>query len=416
MTSKGVGKGSTFFIELPSYMKLKDDRVMGGLYESVLDQSRFFAAGSRRILLRSNSRFSNFSRSTGRSHQSSGASSLYSVNQSVSGARGGGATSSGEDHSNLSELEQGLVLRVKPIGHYDSKVAPAPFIADTATSLSTPPEEGHALVHPSNSTTSLGSASGSSRPTKKEMLHNRMSFLAAPSKSYRILVVDDSVPNRKMLSRLLTREHHMVTEASDGNEAVQLVKRALDAHNHARTTTTPTVTATGTETVPAIERTPSSLVPPPLFDLILMDYYMPKMIGPDATSAIRKLGYTGKILGVSGAMDDDVHHFIESGADLVLCKPITLTALWKALRGTNFFDDDNNNAINLIDSDIGMLPYKSGSESALIANKVVAFAADIVEIAPDPNYTVSATPSMDAYHDPGPSVDPRSNATVAFND
>jgi hypothetical protein len=46
------------------------------------------------------------------------------------------------------------------------------------------------------------------------------------------------------------------------------------------------------------------------------------------------------ILGVSGVMDDDVHHFIDSGANLVLCKPISLAGLWKALRGTDFFNSE----------------------------------------------------------------------------
>ena len=66
---------------------------------------------------------------------------------------------------------------------------------------------------------------------------------------------------------------------------------------------------------------------------------MPHMTGPEAIQAIRKLGYTGMILGVSGVIDDDANQFIEAGANLVLCKPLTLSALWKALRGTNFFDD-----------------------------------------------------------------------------
>ncbi len=158
-------------------------------------------------------------------------------------------------------------------------------------------------------TNNQSSSLGAAIKTAKHLRY-RMSFSSTPTQTYRILIVDDSAPNRKMLNRLLTRELHTVTEASDGIEAVEMVYETMQAKSGR-----------------------------PNFDLILMDYYMSHMNGPEAIQAIRKLGYTGMILGVSGVIDDDSNNFIEAGANLVLCKPLTLSALWKSLRSTNFFDD-----------------------------------------------------------------------------
>ena len=216
--------------------------------------------------------------------------------------------------------------------------------------------------------------------TSNKPVKRRMSFVTPP-KSYRILVVDDSAPNRKMLSRLLSKEHHTVIEASDGSEAVKIVqdllrdrentKALIDFHRNNRQVCskigqsaclvgprhTTNVVLAGPEfengnhpvadhasigTDQTMDEDVSEKIPlPPMFDLILMDYYMPNMNGPAAIEAIRKLGYTGMIVGVSGVMDDDVNYFVQAGANLVLCKPLTLTALWKALRGTTFFDEES---------------------------------------------------------------------------
>ncbi len=115
-----------------------------------------------------------------------------------------------------------------------------------------------------------------------------------------------------MLQRLLTREHHNVTEACDGDDAVECVYLAMQAKSEK-----------------------------PRYDLILMDFYMNHMNGPEAIKAIRQMGYQGMIVGVTGVMDDDVDLFLDAGANIVLCKPVSLAALWKALRGTNFFDGES---------------------------------------------------------------------------
>ena len=63
----------------------------------------------------------------------------------------------------------------------------------------------------------------------------------------------------------------------------------------------------------------------PYYDIILMDFVMPNMDGPTATQAIRSLGYTSPIFGLTGnALDSDVSHFLKCGVKAVLPKPFDL--------------------------------------------------------------------------------------------
>ena len=133
-------------------------------------------------------------------------------------------------------------------------------------------------------------------------------------------MVDDSFSNRKLLQRLLTREGHCVAEADDGEVAVALVLDALRA------------TAAEECTPPSRSALMDPAPAPRVFDLILMDFFMERMNGPDAVLLIRDAGFKGRVIGVTGLMDEDCQQFIESGADAVLCKPITVPAIWKTLQ------------------------------------------------------------------------------------
>jgi len=105
-------------------------------------------------------------------------------------------------------------------------------------------------------------------------------------------VVDDSVPNRKLLCRLLKNGGFECTQAENGQIGLDLVAGSIDA-----------------------------------FDLILMDFEMPVMDGPTATKAIRDTGYSRPIIGITGnVLDADRVIFTNAGANEVLYKPLTLTA------------------------------------------------------------------------------------------
>jgi len=112
----------------------------------------------------------------------------------------------------------------------------------------------------------------------------------------RVLLVDDALTNRKLLKRLLTNHGHTCEEAKDGQEAVDQVKKAIEA---------------GTP-----------------YDTILMDSEMPVMNGPTATKEIRALGCDAFIVGITGnVLPEDVAFFKQCGANEVLPKPFNMSDL-----------------------------------------------------------------------------------------
>ena len=114
-----------------------------------------------------------------------------------------------------------------------------------------------------------------------------------PCRKLRLLLVDDTAMIRKFHHRMLSTFNAECDEAGDGREAVAKVKELLDARAS--------------------------------YDGILMDSSMPFMGGLQATKAIRELGYTGKIFGVTGnAFQSDIDEFEAHGADEVLIKPLSI--------------------------------------------------------------------------------------------
>ena len=123
-----------------------------------------------------------------------------------------------------------------------------------------------------------------------------MPLLLSSLEFRRVLIVDDVAMNRKMLKRLFETRFEQCHEAEDGQQAVDMVKEAL---------------ASGVN-----------------YDIITMDYQMPVMDGVTATKLIRKLGYKGQIIGVTGnALQGDIKAFISNGASIVLAKPLSITTL-----------------------------------------------------------------------------------------
>jgi CheY-like chemotaxis protein len=118
----------------------------------------------------------------------------------------------------------------------------------------------------------------------------------------RVLVVDDVEMNRKMIIRCIKYKYAMIGEAEDGNIAVQAVQNAVE------------------------NREP--------YDIILMDYQMPNMIGPIAAKIMRNNGYKGLIIGVTGnGLQPDVDYFLSHGANRVLIKPVSIEQINQCIHG-----------------------------------------------------------------------------------
>ncbi|CAB9509553.1 sensor kinase/phosphatase LuxQ [Seminavis robusta] len=123
----------------------------------------------------------------------------------------------------------------------------------------------------------------------------------------RILVAEDAVSSLKMLIRLLERAGHSCVGVENGQEAVNAIE----------------------EDIMDMQMKPGH-VP---FDTVLMDFEMPILKGPAATRKIRKLGFVGTVVGITGnILSEDVEFFKTHGADEVLPKPITMSrinAFWE---------------------------------------------------------------------------------------
>jgi len=115
------------------------------------------------------------------------------------------------------------------------------------------------------------------------------------TKHLRILIVDDSDLNRKILRRQLQCEaggilqNAVIMEADDGLTALETVRAEM---------------ASGRS-----------------FDFILMDFVMRQMNGPEAVKSLRTMfGFTGIILGITGnALPEDLLTFKESGVNASRC-------------------------------------------------------------------------------------------------
>jgi len=112
----------------------------------------------------------------------------------------------------------------------------------------------------------------------------------------KILVVDDAALNRKLLGRLLKTKGHTNDQAEDGLVGVEMVKKAEDDGNP--------------------------------YDMVLLDYEMPRMNGPEAARAMRANGSDVFIAGVTGnLLPEDMNYFRKCGANAILPKPFRITDL-----------------------------------------------------------------------------------------
>ncbi len=123
-----------------------------------------------------------------------------------------------------------------------------------------------------------------------------------------VLIVDDRRDIRFLTKRFLTDAGAKVSEAEDGEVAVQLVSVSMKKELE--------------------------------YDLILLDMQMPKLDGYATAKALRRLGFANPIVALTAdAMQGDMTRCIESGCNDYLSKPIDKTAL---LRKVSLYVQDGN--------------------------------------------------------------------------
>ena len=68
------------------------------------------------------------------------------------------------------------------------------------------------------------------------------------------------------------------------------------------------------------------------YDIVFMDNTMRVMHGPEAAQQMRRAGFKGLVVGVTGnVMADDIDHYTQCGADYVLGKPVRVDELTQIL-------------------------------------------------------------------------------------
>jgi signal transduction histidine kinase/ActR/RegA family two-component response regulator len=142
-------------------------------------------------------------------------------------------------------------------------------------------------------TTHLGHANAG--PEKLPAAPQFMQASAASSRRLRVLLAEDNAVNQKIASRVLEKQGHQVTVASDGREALAALDGAC-------------------------------------FDVVLMDVQMPQMDGFETTAAIRArerdTGMHLRIIAMTAhAMQGDRERCIAAGMDSYISKPLQVPEL-----------------------------------------------------------------------------------------
>jgi len=135
-----------------------------------------------------------------------------------------------------------------------------------------------------------------------------------------VLLVDDVPGCNKMVNRIFNRMGATCDTAVNGQMAVDEVKKRLDRiDDDTRIQQNSYVGLAGEEDLEANEATK-------MYDLILMDSCMPVMNGSQACLEIRRLGFKGLIIGLSGDLfQDEINTFKNSGTDAVIAKPLDVS-------------------------------------------------------------------------------------------
>lgn len=120
---------------------------------------------------------------------------------------------------------------------------------------------------------------------------------AAPERPLRVLVAEDDQLNAAMMRAVLEQLGHKVVHVQDGRRAVEMMRMGE-------------------------------------FDLIMIDGRMPVMDGPQTVTAVRAMDGAPAgvpIVGVIGGDADEAKAMLDAGADSVLRKPVTVTAVARAV-------------------------------------------------------------------------------------
>jgi CheY-like chemotaxis protein len=119
---------------------------------------------------------------------------------------------------------------------------------------------------------------------------------ARPLLGLSVLLADDAAAIRQVYGDILRRAGAEVAEAADGAEAVSLWREAKDAGR--------------------------------AFDVVVLDYAMPELDGAEVAAHLRREGYAGGLVGISGEVSNDSEdRWRAAGCDRIMCKGLSIGEL-----------------------------------------------------------------------------------------
>ena len=131
-------------------------------------------------------------------------------------------------------------------------------------------------------------------PARADQSAERHGLPAVPSCD--ILLAEDNLISQRLVARMLEKQGHRVTVASNGKEAVETAERRM-------------------------------------FDLIFMDVQMPEMDGLEATATLRRLGVRTPVVALTArAMTGDRERCLEAGMNTYLSKPVRMGEIEAVVR------------------------------------------------------------------------------------
>jgi CheY-like chemotaxis protein len=176
-------------------------------------------------------------------------------------------------------------------------------------------------------------------------------------KPRRILIVDDSTVNRKMLKKYVQSHFDECDEASNGLDALNKIELWRKQYMTAIPISFTPIAAYTHSSSPTEHRSASAMSSPsrdsaghpttelittaamPLeafgYDVIILDYFMPEMNGLEVMEELQRMKYPGKVVGLTGNTENSMKEaFLAAGADMVLIKPLQGEDLQRIIHGT----------------------------------------------------------------------------------
>ncbi|KAI0831876.1 hypothetical protein BC628DRAFT_1407464 [Trametes gibbosa] len=156
-----------------------------------------------------------------------------------------------------------------------------------------------------------------------------------------VLVVDDDLLTRTLMSRMLTRLGCKVTTAENGEIALELILHGYTLRE------TPSSEDTGCGGL-SMEGVASGSADECRFAVVFLDNQMPVLSGLEAVSKLRQMGRKDFVVGVTGnALLADQQEYLEAGVDHVLTKPV----LEKSLKSMLAIADERRRRASVVSSD-----------------------------------------------------------------